>query len=311
MEIPRRREIRVLLDRDEYTPGQTVRGHVEVDWPRPRAVRGVRLALVGAEETRISVSRGSGKNRRTVTYTERDEIIAEEIILFGGPAVGDLQAVGEAFRRLVKPLDYPLLPAGRHRYEFDFRLPDDAPPSFEGSHARVAYELSARVDVPLGRDLSFEGLLPVVNPATLRIAPYRARGARPAEGFLRAFRAELGLDLELEGCRLLPGERLEGRLLVRNRSRKRIRGAGISLLGVERAEAAGHEREETFEIAKGYLPAPDPAAESQDILFGIRLEPCPVPYAGRYSRVDLVFAAELDIAMAFDARIEIPLEIEG
>jgi len=310
VETPRRRAIRLLLDREAYAPGETLRGTVEVDWPRPLPVRGVRVELAGAEETRITVSRGSGKNRRSTTYTERDEIIAEGYVLFGGRGVSGLQAVGEAFKRLLKPLDYPLLPAGRHRYDFEFHIPPDALPSFEGTHARVAYDLSARVDVPLGRDLVFEGTLAVVNPETLRIAPYRARGTRPAGGLLRAFRAELGLELELDGCRLIPGERLEGHLLVRNHSRKKIRGARISLMGVEKAEAGGHEREETFEIARGYLPAPDPAAETQDIRFGIKLDPCPVPYAGRYSRVDLFLAAGLDIAMAFDAEIEVPLEIE-
>ena len=98
--------------------------------------------------------------------------------------------------------------------------------------------------------------------------------------------------------------------MILNRSRKKIRGAEISLMGIERATAGGLEREEAFEIARGYLPAPDPSAESQDIQFGIKLDPCPAPYAGRYSSVDLFLEAKLDIALAFDVRIQIPLDIE-
>jgi hypothetical protein len=98
--------------------------------------------------------------------------------------------------------------------------------------------------------------------------------------------------------------------MVLNRSRNNIRRAEISLMGIERATAGGLDREEAFEIARGYLPAPDPSAGSQDIQFGINLDPCPAPCVGLYSSVDLLLEDILDIALAFDARIQIPLDIE-
>lgn len=302
-------KIRLYLDRDAYAPGETVRGRVEFDWPRARRVRGVRVALTGAEETVIRVSRGTGKNRRTHTYSETNPIVGEELILFGGPGVGTLKAMGEALTELFGSLDYPVLKAGRHKYPFEFALPPEALPSFEGTYATVSYRIDARVDVPAAVDMSFEGDVVVVPPRGLSIAPYKGKGRAAGGGLLKAFRADLDLDLRFDGCRLEPGARLEGRLLVRNRSGKKLRGATISLVGVEYAEAEGYEREDTFEVASGYLRAPDPAAPVQDVTFGIKLDPCPAPYAGRHSQVDLRLVAELDVALGFDAKVEIPLEI--
>lgn len=302
-------EIAVFLERDAYRPGDTVRGHVDLHWKRTGPVRGVRVSLVGAEETQIRVSRGTGKDRRTHTYTETNPIVGEELLLFGGPGVGAMRAAGDALKGLLGSLDYPVLKAGRHRYDFDFRLPPDAPPTFEGTYATVGYSIDARVDVPVAVDAKFEGGLLVVPPDGLSIAPYQAMGRLPARGLLKAFRADLSMDLRFEGCRLEPDARLKGRLLLRNHSGKKIRGVTVSLVGVEQAVAEGVEREERFEVASGYLRAPDPGAESQDVKFGIKLNRCPSPYVGRYSRVDLFLVAELDVAMALDTRLEIPLEI--
>jgi hypothetical protein len=303
-----RPKIRLFLDRDGFRAGETVQGRVQVDVPRAVRARGVRVYLVGTEKTVIVERKGSGKNRRTVTYSETNTIISEGLVLFGGRAVGTMKALGEALSGGASK--YPLLKAGRHEYPFEFRLPDDALPSFKGEYTEIRYALSAEVDIPAGFDATFEGVVHVVPPPGLGIAAYRGRDRRPARGLLKPLRADVVTEVEVQACPFEAGARLEGRLQVTNRSKKRIRGATISLVATQVAEAEGERRTHTADVASGYLKAPDPGAERQDISFGIQLRWCPHPYEGENSRLDLWLVAELDVAMGLDTALKIPLHLE-
>ena len=310
MTVPKTRALRLFLEKDAYAPGESVRGRVELDWPKSRPVRGVRLTFLGTEETRITVRKGSGKDARDVSYREKDVLIGEQLILWGGDGVGLRRALADALSTVTGGPDYPLLRAGRHSYDFDFRLPDRALPSFTGTYAKVRYHLTAEVDVPLAGNLVFEGDVPVVPSGTPRIAPLKVRSTSEADGILGALRAHLGMNLDLDGCPLAPREKLQGRLLLRNLSRKKIRGITITLAAVEVARAEGYAREATHPCATGFLPTPDPSAPVQDATFRIRLKEFVVPYAGRYSEVTLILLAEIDVALGLDPVFKVPLEIE-
>lgn len=306
---PRRKAVRVFLEEDAFRAGERVRGHVEVEWPKDAPVRGIRVGLVGAESTSISVTRGTGKHRRTVTYTEEDPQIAQEWILFGGDRIGWFEAAGEALSSVFRRRDYPVLKAGRHRFPFEFKLPGDALPSHDGTHAWVNYRLYAVVDIPLGFDKVFEGRLPVVPPQDAVVIGRSFEEDRPAKGFFKQLSADLRVGFQIGRIPYRAGEPLQVRLRVENRSGKGIRSALIVLHAVESARAEGHERETTTEMERLKLKFPDPAAPTQDYRLDLPLPAWPVHYVGRYSRVDLWLSAEFDIALAFDATLTVPLEI--
>lgn len=302
---PRRKSLGLFLDREAYRPGDTVRGHLELHWPKAAPVRGVRVGLYGAERTRITVSSGSGKHRSSRTYREEHTLISSEFEVFGGPPVGWWRATGEALKRLMGATDHPILTAGRHRWDFEFELPGDALPSFDGGHADVGYELYAQVDIPLGFDLTTEGVVFVGLAEGAEIAALKGRVER-SRGFLKA---DVDMKVVVEACRLEVGERLRGSIFVRNHSSKRIRGATIRLLALEEAQAEGRSRDVEHELNAGYLPAPDPASPEQDITFEIPVNG-PFPYRGRHSRLDYALEASLDTALGFDTTLRIPLETE-
>lgn len=301
---PRRRKLRLLLEGEDFAPGETLGGRVELDWPKAAPVRGIRVEFTGEETTEIQRRRGSGDDERTVTYSECETVCADGRVLFGRRPISWVRAVGEGLSRLLRKADWPVLPAGRHSFPFEFRLPAGAPPSYEGRRAKIRYRLLAQVDIPLGFDLTSEGEIPVVGPREARLvcAPRRER----REGGLLS--AEVTLDLALEECRLRPEETLRGRLRVENHSKKKLRGATVSLRRVEDARAEGEAEETAEELASGYLKAPDPSASEQEVGFAIRL-PEVAPYRGRHSSVRLVFGAELDVAMGFDTKLEVPLRV--
>jgi hypothetical protein len=307
---PGPRALQVLLEQQSYTAGETVRGTVELLLAKPLKTRGVRIYLTGSEETWIRVSRGIGENETTTTYRSSRTIVNQGLTLFGGNPVGPLQALGETLESVARSLPYPLLPAGRHRYPFQLTLPEDALPTWSGEHAKVAYSIQAEVDVPVGRDLRFDGILYVIAPDTWSIIPARRSERHLPGGLLGAFQADVSMEFEFRGCPLRWKERLEGKLRIRNRSQKKIRAATISLLSVESAEANGHTRDTTTTVLSGFFKTPDPSAPEHEIRFGFVLDPVLTPFQGASSRVVYWLEAELDVKFASDPVIRLPLDLE-
>jgi hypothetical protein len=307
---PRRKQVRILIDQDDFAPGETVRGHVEVEWPREAPVRGVRIGLIGTEDTEITVSRGSGHNRSRTTYAEHQTQVAEEWILFGGAGIGWFQAAKEALITILGTQTYPVLKAGKHRFPFKIRIPADALPSYSGRSASVKYRIYAVVDVPLGFDRVFEGVIAVVESRDATVIPRTTVDDRPARGFFKKISADLRMGFEIPRVPFHYGERIKVRLRVESRSRKRIRGARFTLFSMEYARAGGYDEECRKEIESFSIKFSDPEAESHDYVLDMAVPVWPVPFEGRYSRVELWFSATLDIALALDATLTVPIEIE-
>jgi len=307
---PRQRALQVLLDRESYTAGETVQGTVEVLLAKPLRTRGVRIYLTGMESTAIRVTRGMGKDETTTTYRSSRPITNQGFILFGGDRVGALKAIRETLESLARSLNYPVLPAGQHRYPFEFKIPNDALPTWSGNHATVAYSLRAEVDVPVGGDLTFNGILYVVVPESWSVIPARAAERHVPGGLFSAFQADVSMEFEFKGCPLRWKERLEGKLRIRNRSKKQIRGATISLMSEEHAEAGGYARDSTSRVLSGFFKTPDPSAPEHEVTFGFVLDPPLSPFQGAISRVIYWLQAEIDVKFASDPVIRLPLELE-
>ncbi|HXX94712.1 MAG TPA: hypothetical protein VEN81_13845 [Planctomycetota bacterium] len=304
------RSLQILLGETSYTPGENIRGTVELVLDRPLRTRGVRLYLSGSEVTEITIRRGMGRDERRVTYDSTRTILNEGLILFGEDRVGTLQAMKETLKSLAGSLDSPILPAGRHRYPFEFTLPNDALPTWSGPHARVAYTIWAVVDVPAGKDLRFDGTLYVIAPESWSIIPQRVSERHVPGGLLGFFQADVSMEFEFGGCALRWRERLEGKLRIRNRSRKAIRGATISLLAVEHAEANGYVRDSTRTVLSGFFRTPNPSADRHEVTFGFVLDPPLAPFQGASSRVVYWLQAEVDVKGAGNPVVQLPLELQ-
>ncbi|GEM_PF-5544728 len=301
---PRRKQLRVMIEGDEFGLGEAVRGTVILDWPQEGPLRGIRVGIAGTEETEIERREGSGDDERTVTYSECEELMAQEYILFGQRPISWVRAVGEALNRALGRKNWPIMPGGRHEYPFEFRIPEGALPSYSGDHATVAYRLYANADIPLGFDLAFEAMIPVVR-RNARVLSDQRREEREG-GILTA---AVSLDLSLEETPLAPSERLRGRLRIVNRSKKAIRGVTLALHSTEHASAEGETEEVSGELASGFLRAPDPSAAEQDVTFEIAFPPETTAYVGTHSRVHLWLQAKLDVARGFDAELKAPLRV--
>jgi hypothetical protein len=85
--------------------------------------------------------------------------------MFGRPSLSAAELINDAIQGFFSKGRYEILPAGAHEYNFAFLLPPALPADFEsGGSSRIAYELTAWVDLPLEFDVSTKTLLRIYEP---------------------------------------------------------------------------------------------------------------------------------------------------
>ncbi|XP_072765508.1 arrestin domain-containing protein 2 isoform X2 [Anoplolepis gracilipes] len=137
--MPSLRTFRIEFDRSgaTYTPGELVTGNVIVDLAREKSIRALKLSIKG--EANVSWERRrSNKNSQGHRHTQVDHFRANEqyfnltYYLFGNTTGnGDVR-----------------MPAGFHKYPFNFSLPYNIPCSFEHANGHIRYTTKAVIDRP-------------------------------------------------------------------------------------------------------------------------------------------------------------------
>ncbi|GAB0088640.1 arrestin domain-containing protein 3 [Sergentomyia squamirostris] len=123
-----------------YLTGQTLSGHVELNIPKVKSVRGVTLKIVGYAKCRWTEYEGHGKSRRSRTYQGREDYLSSFTDLIG-PAQGG------------NTID---LAPGTHSYRFTCDLPLQMPTSFEGSIGYIRYFVIVTLERPWKFDQKFK-----------------------------------------------------------------------------------------------------------------------------------------------------------
>ena len=112
------------LIKNSFVPGEMVKGTVKLVLKKPVNARRFLVSLIGEEW--VDVSCGSGKTRRA----RKEEInIHSEVI----------QLSGEGLFDFIEKI-------------FEFKIPENAPPTIKGDEAGLRWLVHAKLDVPMGRD---------------------------------------------------------------------------------------------------------------------------------------------------------------
>jgi len=112
------------LIKNSFVPGEMVKGTVKLVLKKPVNARRFLVSLIGEEW--VDVSCGSGKTRQH----KKEEInIHSEIIQLSGETLIDFM-----------------------EKDFEFKIPENAPPTIEGDEAGLRWLVHAKLDVPMGRD---------------------------------------------------------------------------------------------------------------------------------------------------------------
>ncbi|VVB96648.1 Uncharacterised protein [uncultured archaeon] len=112
------------LKKDSFMPGEMLKGRVKLILDKPVKARRFLISLIGEEW--VDVSCGSGKSQRAKK---------EEIKIHGD----EIELSGETVYDLVEK-------------DFEFKIPEDAPPTIEGNGAGLRWFLHAKLDISMGRD---------------------------------------------------------------------------------------------------------------------------------------------------------------
>lgn len=143
-----------------FYPGQPVQGEVLVQVQDEVKIREIRLEFGGFAHVHWSESHGSGKHRRTVHYSSREEYFKVVVPCLSPPH-------GE---------EKMMLQPGSYRYPFQFQIPPSSPSSFEGGIGRVRYYVKGTMDKPWAFDVEDVRYFTVLNLLDLNPIPEAKQG---------------------------------------------------------------------------------------------------------------------------------------
>lgn len=270
-------------------------------------MRGVRVRFHGFEYA-CWPSHG-GRTRRV--FQERKDLFDQEATLFGHPALDIRGAISDAVNGIFSKEQYDVLEPGTYTYDFDFRLPDDLPGDFESlALSRIAYELTAYVDMPLKLDIS----------TTLNLTVYETDDPNEIQPVTRKVRRRspigatnsIELAVTLDRDRFFPGDQVNGTALIANRSQRHIRAIAVTVNQIVDLSARGFHTSQVH-------PTPVLEIREPEVSRG-KATPIPVAFEiprDLYSsvshsalvRVSYEVCVSVDVARARDLMVRLPITI--
>ncbi|MDP2909161.1 MAG: hypothetical protein Q8N77_05125 [Nanoarchaeota archaeon] len=299
-------KLELILDKEVYKPGEKVEGSLLLDLKKDTKVRDVVISVYGNERTHITRTHGSGKNQHTVTYTEDVEVIDEPQSLIG--------QFDKTYQ--LNPYDKGkniVLPSGQHNFKFSFQLPNDATPTYDGEHAEVKYELSAKVDIPWRLDIK--------QGKEIHILPKDASSEKGVSALIKeksgssvlpqALSPDIDMAVHLSKTELTRGEYLEGKVAVTNKSGKTIRNLKLELYANEHAEAEGYTEDSAVMNRSETIPVSQPELNYFEQNFKFQIPTGIMPTMQReYFNIEWHFKIGLDVAKAADLETEADITIK-
>lgn len=270
------RTISVELPQTAYYMGDVIEGTVVLETTKETQSRGLYLDFSGAEAT--AITRSTGKS--SVTYRSEASLVHWRLPLQGQGTVAP----------------------GVQRFPFKFQVPAQTLPTYQGPHAKVAYTLTARLDVPLWLDTVWTNDLfvfydrPSVRTYSNPVR-FRSGGDGPE------------VYVELDGDRYFAREMIGCRITLLRTGDHRIRRLYARLVGSEFAQAQSQHEQVTNFRTEVDVPA-------EQIKLGVPFTfEIPIPadvqsaYRGTYSYYSYVLQIGLDIAWGFDLVAQTPIVI--
>jgi hypothetical protein len=252
------------------TPGQMFEATVIVTADRPVPVDAIHVRLRGIEETLPG-----GVDTRTVVQLE-------------GKLTGRTE-----------------LKAGERRYPFTFRLPKDAPPSFNFKSISVQYMYEVHIEIPWWADRR------AAFRAEVGFRDRAAPGSNPV--FASSDRSgpkgvEPHLELSVDTDVLAAGDHFEGALALGNSRHVKYRGVEVALESYCSYELSGERRQELRSRSSTKFELPPPG--NKTATFGRRLPRTLFPsWQGEKWSVDWYVVATAFVEGGRDVSVRVPVHI--
>ena len=298
------KKLLITLDKPYYLPGDVIRGQVNVDLDTEMDARSIEIDFHAFEYA--SVSRGSGKHRRT--YVERREIAHQKSSLWScgdeektiGPCSESFPFVfslpNDATPSLYTPFDYPLPIDARERgikrmikhYSYS---------------GKITYRLKVKLDKPWAIDPKDKTLIDVL-PLPV---PEHEKTWLEHESIVPS--GEIGIFGSVLGSMFAPGDVIQGKFKILKMEGLEIRSITVSLRFRYSYTAMGHT--DTFLQRVDYLTWPDVPGVREilgDFSF-IVPQGCPFSVPGTLVRLQWELDIKVDRPMRRDNHLCIPITI--
>lgn len=302
---PDRPSVRVLPDRREVAPGDEVAGTLRLVVPRRIEVRAIRLHWSGLESASIMVrqtpdldlgfDRGSQAHLDPVMSlpeTEEHPWAGASVEFPAGARPVETRDFGKPQTR--QRSGWPVDP-GVHDHRFSFRVPPDAPPTFEGQGITIRYVLVAEVPRTDTWDMQSDGV-------EIRVGiPFAGRAREERRS---ASAADVTLHAVLQPGALEGGSEVRARLSVDNPRGTAVSPVQIVLRRKDTARVGDAAESKTSTVATAEGPAP---ARGAEIELAVNLPSQWCPFRGNCSQAEYELAARVVAAEAGLIEVCFPL----
>ena len=265
------RDVMIYTEKNQFWPGDEVRGHVVVSTDNSFTCNRIILKLRGKEYTHYQ----AGK----VHVTETHQILDDDLTIWEG---GNIHS-------------------GDTKFEFGFKLPEEIPPTHSGTFSRIDYSIEAVVEVDRALDPKSKIELNVFARVTSYIPEPLDR--LPIREEKEHLHAEIPTDI------LRPNKGLEVRFLVKERSR--IKGVRLDIVMHNDVVCQGRNLDSNTDVSEKHIPIRyndydrwiEATIHEDWSSMG--------PFEGRLIKSSLMLKVVLEVGLSFDPSIEFPLRLSG
>ena len=265
------REVMIFTEKDQFQPGDEVKGHIVVSTDETFTCNRIILKLRGKEHTHYQ----AGK----VHVSETHDLLDDDIIIWEG---GDINS-------------------GDKRIEYSFKLPNEIPSIHNGFYGTIDYSVEVVVEVDRAMDpksktkLNVYGHSPPYIPEPLDRLPLREE-----KEYLQA---EIPSDI------LRPNKGLVVSFLAKERSR--VKGVRLDIVKREDVVCQKRNMDSTSTISEKRIPITYNEFGRWIEETVIEDWSSMIPFEGKLIKASLSLRVVLEVGFAIDPFIEFPLRLSG
>lgn len=265
------RKITIHPERQQYAPGETVNGYVEVVSDKVFAFNAMHVTLECKEHTRVTV--GSGDTQ--TTYREKHIHYHE---------VCELMPAGE-------------FTYGENRFEFSFSLPEELPSTYRGANGWITLMLEAKIEVSWAVDPKDRKELEIFQ-SRAQVQPETVRKSDLDDGIAV-------LEVDIPNNTVCAGDRLQFRFRVDRELT--MRGVRLDLYRSEQATARGHKRTRKYKISSDFIDDASIMRDSWNSSTLLIPSPIPTTYRGPLITLTTTLKVVIDIPWRRDRDLKIEI----
>ena len=312
-------ELVITPPRDQLVRDEPMRVPIVLRLATPCRVRSVFANFRGAEETKATYTTQTPGPKGQMTTQVRTaiecvEIVKREWLLAGSERRGFFGNLADSLATLFGGGRHERMTPGTYRYEVELTVPPDAPATHKGERSRVFYELKARVDIALGRDLRVHHSFSVMPLSQETVEAQPVRVCYPDDegrGFWSSLlEPDVRIELALDADRAQRGETIRGSFRVETQKPLDVRQIRVRLVGHEKSEAHGHSDAHHYKGEPVTIDAPRVIAPSWSTEFSLPAEvEGPPTTKGKLFSIDWFVEVALEVPWAKDPTIRAPITL--